>query len=107
MSESHVVSALIRKRAELAGQIEGTQIRLRQFIIDLDNLDATLRLFAPDIDLEDIRRACPACDGSNRTLVVTPSKGTFYCFSAKKGGECISLVAHICDLGIRRESARP
>ena len=39
----------------LAGQIEGTQIRLRQFIIDLDNLDATLRLFAPGIDLEDIR----------------------------------------------------
>ena len=28
---------------------------MRQIIIDLDNLDATLRLFVPDIDLEEIR----------------------------------------------------
>ena len=55
MTESHVVSALIRKRAELAGQIEHAQTTLRQLIIDLDNLDATLRLFEPDIELEDIK----------------------------------------------------
>ena len=55
MAEIHVVSALIRKRAEIAGQIEHAQTSLRQFIIDLDNLDATLSLFAPDIDLEEIR----------------------------------------------------
>lgn len=55
MAETHVVSALIRKRAEIAGQIEQTQSDLRQLIIDLDNLDATIRLFKPDIDLEDIR----------------------------------------------------
>lgn len=55
MAEPHVVTALIRKRAELAGQIEHTQTQLRQFIIDLDNLDATIRLFKPDIDLEEIR----------------------------------------------------
>ncbi len=55
MAESHVVSALIRRRAEIAGQIEHTQTSLRQLIIDLDNLDHTLRLFAPDIDLEEIR----------------------------------------------------
>ena len=28
---------------------------LRQIVTDLDNLDHTLRLFAPDIDLEEIR----------------------------------------------------
>ncbi len=55
MAEPHVVSALIRKRAEIAGQIEHTQTALRQLIIDLDNLDATIRLFKPDIDLEEIR----------------------------------------------------
>lgn len=54
-NQSHVVSALIRKRAELAGQIEHTQTVLRQLVIDLDNLDATLRLFQPDIDLEEIK----------------------------------------------------
>ena len=55
MAETHVVSALMDKRAEIAGQIEHTQTALRQLIIDPDNLDATLRLFAPDIDLEVIR----------------------------------------------------
>ncbi len=46
---------MIRKRAELAGQIEHAQMTLHQLIIDLDNLDATIRLFKPDIDLEEIR----------------------------------------------------
>jgi hypothetical protein len=55
MENEHVVSGLIRKRAEMAGQIEHAQTVLRQLIIDLDNLDATLRLFVPDIDLEDIK----------------------------------------------------
>lgn len=55
MSEPHVVSALVKKRTELTGQIEHTQTQLRQLIIDLDNLDATIRLFVPDIDLEDIK----------------------------------------------------
>ena len=55
MAEPHVVTALIRKRAEIAGQIEHTQTALRQLIIDLDNLDATIRLFKPDIDLEEIK----------------------------------------------------
>lgn len=55
MAEPHVVTALIRKRAEIAGLIEHHQTMLRQAIIDLDNLDATLRLFAPDIDFEEIR----------------------------------------------------
>ena len=55
MAEPHVVTALIRKRAEIAGKIEHTQTALRQLIIDLDNLDATVRLFKPDIDLEEIK----------------------------------------------------
>ncbi len=55
MAEPHVATALIRKRGEIAGQIEHAQTVLRQLIIDLDNLDATLRLFVPDIELEDIK----------------------------------------------------
>lgn len=56
MSEEapNTVSGLIRKRKEIAGQIEDAQLRLRQAIIDLDNIDATIRLFRPDIDLEEI-----------------------------------------------------
>ena len=55
MAEPHVVTALVAKRAEIAGQIEHTQTNLRQLIIDLDNIDAAIRLFKPDIDLEKIR----------------------------------------------------
>ena len=50
-----VLSGLIRKRAEVAGGLEAAQQRVRQLIIDIDNVDATIRLFAPDIDLEEIR----------------------------------------------------
>lgn len=55
MAEPHVVTALIAKRAELAGQLEATQAEVRRLIIDLDNVDSTLRIFSPDIDLDDIR----------------------------------------------------
>ena len=53
MAEPHVVTALVAKRAEIAGRIEHAQTSLRQLIIDLDNLNATLKLFKPDIDLEE------------------------------------------------------
>lgn len=55
MVESHVLSGLIAKRAELTGKIEHAQTTLRQLVIDLDNLDATIRIFDPDIDLDEIR----------------------------------------------------
>jgi hypothetical protein len=44
---------------------------------------------------EQLRGACPTCKtGGPRGLAITPGKG-FYCFGAKKGGDVISLVAHI------------
>jgi hypothetical protein len=55
MTESHVVSALKAKRAELAGRIEATQRTMQELVIDLDHIDASLRIFDPDIDLTDIR----------------------------------------------------
>jgi len=55
MENEHTINGLIRKRSEIAGQIEHAQSTLRQFIIDLDNIDAALRIFKPDIALEEIR----------------------------------------------------
>lgn len=55
MENEHVLSGLIRKRAEIAGELEAAQTRVRQLILDIENVDATIRLFAPDIDLEEIR----------------------------------------------------
>jgi hypothetical protein len=47
----HVVTGLIAKRREIAGQIEHLQANLRQATIDLDHVEAALRLFDPEVDL--------------------------------------------------------
>jgi len=55
MAEPHVVSALVRKRAELTGDIERTQDSLQCMIRDLENLDATILLFDADYQIEAIK----------------------------------------------------
>jgi hypothetical protein len=55
MAEQHVVTALKSKRGELAGVIDALQDQLRQAMIDMDHIDATLRMFDPDIELDEIR----------------------------------------------------
>src|SRR5688572_6553964 len=55
MTDTHVVSALRAKRAEMAGQIDALQDQLREAMIAVDHVDCTLRLFDPDIDLDEIR----------------------------------------------------
>lgn len=55
MADLHVVSALKGKRGELAGLIDGLQDQLRQAMIDLDHIDASLRMFDPDIELDEIK----------------------------------------------------
>jgi hypothetical protein len=50
MAESHVVSALVNKRAEIAGMITRTEQQLGQFRADMVHLDATIRLFAPEME---------------------------------------------------------
>jgi DNA primase len=48
------------------------------------------------------RGPCPACQaGGDRALVITPAKGAFYCFGARKGGDQIALVAHILNLPMK------
>ena len=55
MADLHVVTALRDKRASLAGQIDALQDQLREAMIAVDHVDCTLRMFAPDIDLDEIR----------------------------------------------------
>ena len=55
MAESHVVSALANKRAEIAGNDRpSTSSSSGQFRADLVHLDATIRLFAPAMEPETI-----------------------------------------------------
>ena len=51
MPDAHVVSALKDKRMVVAGQIEALQAQLRQAVIDLDHVEAALRLFDPDVEM--------------------------------------------------------
>lgn len=51
MTDTHVVSALKEKRIQVASLIESLQGQIRQAVIDLDHVEASLRLFDPDVDL--------------------------------------------------------
>lgn len=51
MTDTHVVSALKEKRIQVASQIESLQGQIRQAVIDLDHVEAALRLFDPGVDM--------------------------------------------------------
>lgn len=51
MENEHVLSGLARKRAEIAGQIEHTQDQLRKLVMNLDAIDAAIRIFDPTADV--------------------------------------------------------
>ncbi len=55
MVTTHAITALRNKRGELAGQIDALQDQLRQAFIDMDHIDASLRMFVPDIELDEIK----------------------------------------------------
>ena len=55
MAESHVVTALVTKRAEMAGLIVHAQKEVGRLTADLAHLEAMLKLFSPEIDLRTIR----------------------------------------------------
>src|SRR6266536_140478 len=63
-----VVSGLIKRRAELAGDIEQAHEALRKMVLDLENLDATIVQFDPDFQVETIKPKAfrPPKDWSNR-----------------------------------------
>ena len=63
-----VVSGLVKRRAQLAGDIEKAHESLRRMIIDLENIDATILQFEPDFKLETIQPKAfrPPKDWSNR-----------------------------------------
>ena len=55
MVQSHVIGALSNKRAELAGILRQLEQQLAQQRTNLAHLDATMRLFDPDIQPKQIR----------------------------------------------------
>jgi hypothetical protein len=68
LMNAFVVSGLVKRRAELAGDIEKAHESLRAMVLDLENLDATILQFEPDFKVETIRPKAfrPPKDWSNR-----------------------------------------
>lgn len=59
MVQSHVLSGLIAKRAEIAGKIEMMQREMRALVATIGHIDATIRTFDPNLALEDITPKLP------------------------------------------------
>lgn len=85
MAESHVVSALVAKRSEVAGLIADLERKAAQQRADLVHVDAVLRLYAPELE--------PDCIPSR---AVRRRNGWF------KPGELVRMV-----LGIMRVAPAP
>lgn len=55
MAQSLVVSGLAAKRAELTGQIQHYRTQIAKLAGDVAHLDATIKLFDPEMDLRSVR----------------------------------------------------
>jgi hypothetical protein len=85
VAESHVVTGLVAKRAELAGRIVACRRELARLETEVGHLDGAIKLFAPDYKLERIR---PKATGRGQRLF--------------RQGECQRLV-----LESLRDAAQP
>jgi hypothetical protein len=54
-----VLNGLVKRRAQLAGDIENTHEALRKMVLDLASLDATIVQFDPDFQV----KRCPELPG--------------------------------------------
>ena len=54
MAEPHVISALRSKRAEISGHIHDLQKKITRLRASLAGLDATIRIFAPGMNPDEI-----------------------------------------------------
>ncbi len=53
--QPNVLHALTRKHAEISGKIGHARLVLRQLAVELEHIDATIRIFNPAIDIGAIR----------------------------------------------------
>jgi hypothetical protein len=54
MAETHVISALVEKRARIDGEIKARRYQIMRLEIELAHVDAVIRMFKPNYDIEKI-----------------------------------------------------
>jgi hypothetical protein len=59
-----IVSGLVQRRAELAGELDALEARIAAIAADIGQLDAVIRQFDPDFDLAAIRPKRPRAVGA-------------------------------------------
>ncbi len=55
MAESHVISGLVSKHSELAGEIDYHQSRIKQIRANVEAVGIAIKVFDPDYDLRKIK----------------------------------------------------
>ena len=55
MEHEHVINGLMRRRQEIADALEAAQGKVRQLVLDIDAVDAVIRLFQPDTPIGLVR----------------------------------------------------
>ena len=63
MEHDHVIHGLQRKRAEIAGRLEVAHAEISRLAVDLASIDATIRMFAPYAELDEISPRKPRAPG--------------------------------------------
>ena len=96
MADSHVISALVKKRAELRGDI----IHYKQLIAtldkDLQTIDATIKIFDVDYDISSIKPVIKSRNrffnnGEAKVLVLEVLKNSSLPFSTDKISDIIAV----------------
>ena len=64
MDHEHVIHGLRRKRAEIAGRLEVAHAQIARLAVDLASIDATIRMFAPHAELDEISPRKPPAPGA-------------------------------------------
>ena len=54
MAETHVISALVDKRARLDGEIKARRFQIMRLEIELAHVDAVIKMFSPSYDIDKI-----------------------------------------------------
>jgi hypothetical protein len=85
MAETHVIFALVDKRARLMAEIANRRFQIMRLEIDVQHLDAVIKMFRPSYDLDTI---LPKVTNSKNTRGVKRGTGTIQAVTVlRKVGE--------------------
>lgn len=81
MENDNVVNGLLRRRQEIADELDKAQDRVRHLIIDIDAMDVTIRLFRPNaqiglVRVKPIPRRHAALRGESTRMIFTALRET-------------------------------